>query len=480
MKKNGLFKHYFIVGSGTLLSLIISVITIPIITRLVSPEIYGEISIFELYSSIFVLVFGLGLDQSLVRFYYKKGNDKSTLLYKCLIIPLVSSLIAIIMFLFLLKKKIIDFDFNFNISCLLCIYTFVQLVYRFSILIVRLEYKSKLFSLLNILTKIIYASLSLILIVIYRKNYLLYLCLSLTISSIVCLLLSILEQKNIWNIRNINRNDAETKLKELVKYGWPYIFSFGILMVFQSADKICLKMLGTYADVGIYASAMSIVNVFSIIQTTFNSFWSPMSIEHYEENKNDKKFYQDVNQYITVIMFFLGATLIAFKDLIVFALGSQYREAANILPFLIFNPIMYTITETTSQGITFMKKSQSQIPISVICCITNILGNILLIPKFGCKGAAISTGVSYILYFFLMTFVSNKYYYIDYYLKKFVIIVTICLMFALYSTFNQFSLIVPLIYILFLIVLYILYKNYIIRCVLLVKEHFDTMLERKR
>ena len=59
-------KNFFIISSGTLLNIIISIFTTPIITRIVSPLQYGQWSIFILYSNMVVTVLCLGLDLSLI------------------------------------------------------------------------------------------------------------------------------------------------------------------------------------------------------------------------------------------------------------------------------------------------------------------------------------------------------------------------------------------------------------------------------
>ena len=72
--KTSPIKHFFIISGGTFLNLLIGLFTTPIITRLVNPTEYGQLSIFNMYTGIALLVFCLGLDQSLVRFYYKKDS----------------------------------------------------------------------------------------------------------------------------------------------------------------------------------------------------------------------------------------------------------------------------------------------------------------------------------------------------------------------------------------------------------------------
>ena len=249
-----------------------------------------------------------------------------------------------------------------------------------------------------------------------------------------------------------------------MKYAFPYVFSMGITILFQTADKLALNAYGTYSDVGIYSSTMTLVNVFAIVQTSFNTLWAPMAVEHYSKDPNDKSLYYKGNQIITVIMFFIGLTLILFKDVFALLLGEKYREAAYILPFLIFNPIMYTISETTVNGLVFMKKSNYQVVVAIGACVANIIGNTVLVPKLGCKGAAISTGLSYIIFFTLRTVLSNKCFYVDFKLKRFYILTLLIVLYAGYSTFFSFGLYSIIGYAVCVASILIMYKPTVLFC----------------
>lgn len=207
---------------------------------------------------------------------------------------------------------------------------------------------------------------------------------------------------------------------------------------------------------------MTLVHVFSIVQTTFNTLWAPMAVEHYTNDKEDKSFFQKGNKVITIIMFFIGFSLILVKDVFAILLGEEYREAAMILPFLIFNPIMYTISETTVSGLVFMKKSKMQVLVAAGACLTNAIGNYILVPILGCKGAAISTGISYIVFFALRTFLSNKYFHVDFGMKKFSALTIFAILYALYNTFVEFNYLCVVFYILAILFMYVLYKKTII------------------
>ena len=165
----------------------------------------------------------------------------------------------------------------------------------------------------------------------------------------------------------------------------------------------------------------------------------PAAVEHYEKKTEDTTFYQKGNAVISVLMLCFGAAVVLFKDLFVLLLGSEYQEAAKIVPFLMFEPIMYTISETTATGIVVRKKSQYQVMVAAGACIVNFFGNWILTPLMGPQGAAISTGISYIVFWGLRTYLSNKVFYVDYKLKRFYISVALLLGYSWYASFHSFS-----------------------------------------
>ena len=156
--KSGLIKNFIIIGVGSFFSMFLGFITTPIITRLVDPIDYGQFSIFTMYSNLASMVLYLGLDQSMVRFFYdEEGLDyKRCLLYRCMLLPIIITAFSFIAVLILYNLKLIIFEFNKEIFFLLGIYIFIIVIYRFSLLYIRLQYKTKLFSALGVMQKLFY------------------------------------------------------------------------------------------------------------------------------------------------------------------------------------------------------------------------------------------------------------------------------------------------------------------------------------
>lgn len=467
MERKSLMKHFATIGGGTFLNMLIGVLTTPIITRMVAPSDYGKLSIFMMYGSIALLVLCMGLDQAFVRYFYadNKLGYKARLLCTCCSISLSVASLFMIGIIIPIYFGLFKFEFSLRMTILLGLYIIIMILNRFSQLTVRLTYKSKLYSAMMIIQKLIYVCFALVLLNCTGFNDFFSLALATTVSVGVATLIGIFAEKDMWNFRKWGNVPINTR--ELIKYGAPYIISLGLSTIFQFMDKLALNFFGTYSEVGIYSSAMTLINVFAIIQTTFNALWGPMSVEHYEKEPNDKAFYQKGNFTITIIMFFIGIHLILMKDVFALLLGDKYREAAYILPCLIFNPIMYTISETTVGGIVFAKKSKMQIVVGAGACLVNLIGNFILVPMYGGKGAAISTGISYIAFFALRTVIANKYYYIDFKLKRFYSLTGIVFLYAIYNSFYSFGLGTVIGYGLSMVSLIFLYYNEVKQLILL-------------
>ena len=84
-------KNFFVLGFGSFIYLVIGLIGTPVITRLVDPAEYGYMSMFTVYSNIGLMFCGLGLDQTLVRYFYHRDDldYKRMILFECMSAPMI-------------------------------------------------------------------------------------------------------------------------------------------------------------------------------------------------------------------------------------------------------------------------------------------------------------------------------------------------------------------------------------------------------
>ncbi|MGF3112271.1 lipopolysaccharide biosynthesis protein [Facklamia sp. P9177] len=448
------------IGFGVIISMVLTILTTPIITRIINPESYGEFSLFQTFSNVAMMIFCLGMDQSLVRYYYENDSIayKRELLKKSTLLPLI----IVIIFLFLsfifagffntyfLNDKIYTFLLLLNIT--------FSIMYRFSIMVVRLEHQSRAYSVLTILSKVVYL-INVFIFIFLNITSSYALTISLTISTIFCLIISITINRKIFKFWKSSTNNIN--LNELMKYGFPYIFSMALTSLFQANDKFFLSIYSDTRTIGIFASAVSIVSFLNIIQNTFTTIWSPYYLDFYFKNPYDHDFFKKVNDSVVTVMIIIGSSLIFFKDYIVFLLGMNYRDAKVLIPFLIFGPIMYTISETTVIGLVIAKRSKLQVIISFITFIIALLLNQIMVPTMGGIGAAISTGISYIIFYILRSYFSNSVLKIDFNFGKSSVLILILFIYSMFSTFYSNQIISFFIYIFIVLIDLTLYRKII-------------------
>lgn len=109
----------------------------------------------------------------------------------------------------------------------------------------------------------------------------------------------------------------------------------------------------------------------------------------------------------------------------------------------------------------YKRDKKAHMLIAGVSCITNFFGNWLLTPLMGARGAALSTGVSYIVFFAMRTVLANKVFYVDYHLKNFMLVSLTLLLFAYYGSTHFFSLIQVLMCAGVLLVTLFCYRQYL-------------------
>jgi O-antigen/teichoic acid export membrane protein len=459
--KNKLFKKFISFSIGSWVGLVIGLLTTIITTRIFSPETFGIISMFTLAINISVIFIIFGTDQSFVRFYYEENEyNRGGLLYNSLKIPILITLL-ISLFILIFNKEITSFLFeeeSIVAAALLILGILAQVFFRFASLVIRMQQKGKMYSTLEILNKSLNLIFMLTLYLSIGKSYevLMY---SSVLTIVILAIVAIYYEKNFWNPKNFYKKNLLHSQKEIIKYGFPMVLTILITWLFQGFDRIAIKQWSTLEELGLYTAAFKIVALLNVLQTTFSIFWTPVSFEHYEKNPSDKLLYEKVSKLLSVTMFLIATFTIAAKDLVVLLLGKEYHAAASIMPFLVFMPILYTLSETTVIGINFKKKPKMHIIIAGVSCVVNIVGNWFLVPKYGAIGASMSTAFSYIIFFILRTHISLRYYKVDYDLKKVYLMITILSLYAFYSISATFYLNLLMGIIVFLILLSIYSKD---------------------
>lgn len=441
-------KRFVSFSIGPILSAIISFFIVPITTYFVKPTEFGKASMYAMALSISSMFIFLGMDQSFSR-EFNAEEDKKALFWNSLIIPLIFSLILGIVYIAFYKSLSILMigAVDKYIVIILSLSLPFAVIDRFNLLLIRMQEKARLYSLLNIIAKVIN--------VVVLVPYLLYVDTSFKgvinagfVSLVSMCVVECFFTKDYWFTKfKIDK----ILINKMLKFGLPLIPTSLIIWLLNSMDKIAMRQWSSFDEIGFYSAALKIVSIISIVQSAFYTFWTPTAFRWYEEKVEGEKFIK-VSNMLMCIMNLMFVGIVLFKGLIVKLLGESYANSSVIVPFLLLLPIMYTVSESTCLGISFSRKTSYNILVSLIAAGVNYILNYLLVPRYGALGASVATGISYTVFFWARTLISRKLWF-DFKLGFYVLnTVSMLLLASLDVVYNN-------IYINIAIALFILYIN---------------------
>jgi O-antigen/teichoic acid export membrane protein len=230
--------------------------------------------------------------------------------------------------------------------------------------------------------------------------------------------------------------------KELLKFGLPYI-PVGISgIILQVVDRPILKAMSTDSAVGIYQANYRLGIFMNLVSSMFEYAWRPFFLSH-AKDENAKPLFARVMTYYVLVSTLMFLVLSFFIGDIVtvplpyfhrYLIHPNYWSGLGIVPIVLLAYVFGGISINLNAGIQIQKKTMYLLPTSIIAAVSNIVANILLIPKYGIYGAAWATLIAYVLSAAALFVVAQKFYRIEYeYYRLLRIVFATALVYLFYS-----------------------------------------------
>jgi len=422
-------------SAGSWVSGLISFLTIPVITWLIDPEEFGMASMYTLSFNVLVLTVLLGTDQGFVRMFYEyEETDRPRLLWEAMLPPMALwGLVALVMLSCwsTVSSVLFDDESMFFPVVVLVVNVLFGTLSQYGSHVLRMKKRAIAFSSVAIVRTASNVAIVIACTWVLDRGFYAVIV-GFAASTFISMGVSIFLERRFWFERV---RISKAGIGKLLRYGLPFIPAFTLIWVLQSIDRIFLRNFTTFEEIGLYTAAWKIVAVMGLIQAGFQKFWAPVAFENHEKRPHDTSLYEKAGSFVAGGMFILGMLIVGVKDLVCLFLAEPYREAASIVPFLILMPVMSTVGTVTVVGISFTKKTHWHIWISGAAATASILGCLLLVPYLGARGAAVSTGIAYTVFFFFRTLVSVRLYPVDYHLVRFSASLAVFVIVAAVNTF---------------------------------------------
>lgn len=402
----GFLKRLVGFSLGPIIGAAISFFTTPLYTNNLSTAEYGKAQVFLSTLLVIQSFLYLGMDQAYTR-EFNEADDEVDLFQQSIILPLIlGGLIFVLISLF--PKQCSNFLFGtpneIGPTIAFALVVLLMVVERFILLYIRMHERSLEYSSFNIVLKfntlfiaacMIWAGTRDFRVVVYATAF----------GQILADLYLIIRYRSLLNFKAFKPN--KPLIKKMLNFGIPVMIS---ALVFSSLKQLDIFFLNHYCSdetLGIYGSAQKVASLIGIFKTAFTSFWVPTAYRWYDEKKPMKNFsfISDLVMFVMTAAFFV---IVFAKDLIVKILGSNYYEASYLMPLLALPELLYTASETTTLGIVFSRKSKLNVVVSLVSIIPTVVLNMILTPRYGGLGAAVSSTAGFMVFFALRTYFSNR------------------------------------------------------------------------
>lgn len=195
-------------------------------------------------------------------------------------------------------------------------------------------------------------------------------------------------------------------MRKLLKESWPLMLAGLAVMVYMRVDVVMLQQMAGEHEVGVYAAATKISEIWYFLPSIVVASVSPAIIKAH--SLDSYQYISRLRQLYFVMAWLaigIAAPLSLMSDTIVNLLfGRDFAEAAPILAIHLWASIAVFLGVASSQYLLVEGLQKISFYRTLIGLIVNVILNLLLIPGMGAKGAAIATVASYFVATFALVF----------------------------------------------------------------------------
>ncbi|MDQ0415654.1 flippase [Mesobacillus stamsii] len=408
------------VGIYTVASILNSAIPfllLPILTRYLTPEDYGIVSMFGVLVSLITPFIGLNIQGAVQRVYFKREKINIKIyITNCIYILLCSTaVVSLIFFLFsgyIAKITSLPEKLLFVAIAI----AFAQFISSIVLVLWQVQIKPAQYGVYQISTTLLNASLSIWLIIslgMAWQGRILGQLVSFSLFGVIGILIL---RKDKWLKIKYNRS----YIKHALSFGVPLIPHAVGGVVMTMTDRIFITNMVGIEATGIYTVGFQIGMIINILATSFNQAYVPWLFAQLKANIYTKKLMivKMTYFYFGIIIFLaLGLSFFApwfldffvgkeFSGSSVFIIWIAIGYAFNGMYFMVTNYIFYAEKTAILAWITFGS------------AILNIGLNYVFISKYGAIGAAQATTIIYFIKFISTWILAARVYNMPWRLKK--------------------------------------------------------------
>jgi O-antigen/teichoic acid export membrane protein len=189
-------------------------------------------------------------------------------------------------------------------------------------------------------------------------------------------------------------------LRDAMAFSFPLMVAEISWVGLLAGDRFFVRYFLGLAAVGYYSAASNIaLNVQEVVAAPLQLSFFPICMKLWaaEGKEATQRFLsRSLNYYMMMAVLVVCVAIATAQELVVVLASKKFQEARTLLPYLVVGLVLWAMNTFFRPGLLIHKRAQTIAKTTFLASLINIILNLLLLPKFGLKGAAVASVLSFV------------------------------------------------------------------------------------
>lgn len=388
-KQNELVRNTAIIAFGKICTQLISFFLLPLYTKILSTSEYGTVDLVLTYTSLFLPIATLALEQSVFRFLIDVRNNQdkkkeyiSTSLKYCIFVLCILEIIIACVYFATNKTVLIYFGLVLFASALSTV--FLQICRGLG--------DNVGYSIASFITAFIQICFNILFLVILGFGAP-GMMLAAFAGNFACVLY-IFVRCRLWRYLSFGSGRHRT-FKEMLKYSLPLIPNQLSWWVLQASDKVIVQFFIGVAGNGLIAVANKFPSVYMQFNTIFNISWTESAALHIKDEDSKEFFTKTINSVMNLFSCVCFGIIVCLPFVFTLLIHTQYNEAYGLIPIFMLASLFNVMVSVYGVIYVAYKDTVEIMKTAILAAIINVISHLLLINVVGIYAAALSSAIGF-------------------------------------------------------------------------------------
>lgn len=370
--------------AGRILQMLINFVVGLLTARYLGPSNYGLINYAAAYTAFFASISGLGINSVLIKEFSDAPEQEGEILGSSIAMRSISSVLSAVAILCIVYVADNGDPTVMAVVALTTVGMIFQMFEVFNFWF-QSRLQSKVTAIVTLMAYLVMAVYKITLLVLGKRvvwfafaSAVDYICIG--------ILLMIAYRKYGGRRLRVSRRRCQSILRKSCHFILPGL----MVAIYAQTDKIMLKQMISEAEIGFYATAVSLCNVWCfVLSAIIDSLYPEITKAH----KTDRQLFARRNRQLYAIVFYLSVAVSLLitcfaKPAIYIMYGEAYMPTAAPLRVITWYTAFSYLGVARNAWIVCEDRQKYIFGVYVSAAVSNVILNLILIPRWGAVGAA--------------------------------------------------------------------------------------------